>query len=278
MVKQSIFGRIAQLAKANINSMLDQAEDPQKLLDQMVRDYTNNIAEAESAVAQTIGNLRMLQDDYNEDIENAKNWGAKALAASRKADEFRSAGKTADAEKFDNLAKVALQRQISAENEAKGAEPTIASQTEIVEKLKSGLNAMRSKLNELSNKRDELIARSRTAAAQSKVQDAVRSIDILDPTSEVSRFEDKIRREEARVRGAAELAESSLDAQFEGLEDLGEQTEVEARLAALKAGSQPAPAALSSSSPASGESASDSGQGTGTGTSTGTGTGTGTSH
>ena len=69
MVKHSIFGRIAQLAKANINALIDQAEDPQKMLDQMVRDYTNNIAEAESAVAQTIGNLRMLQDDYNEDLE-----------------------------------------------------------------------------------------------------------------------------------------------------------------------------------------------------------------
>ena len=82
MVKQSIFGRIAQLAKANINSLLDQAEDPQKMLDQMVRDYTNNIAEAESAVAQTIGNLRMLQDDYNEDVKTAQDWGNKALAAS----------------------------------------------------------------------------------------------------------------------------------------------------------------------------------------------------
>ena len=61
MVKQSIFGRVAQLAKANINAMLDSAEDPQKMLDQMVRDYTDNIAEAETAVAQTIGNLRMIE-------------------------------------------------------------------------------------------------------------------------------------------------------------------------------------------------------------------------
>jgi len=88
MVKQSIFGRISQLAKANINALLDQAEDPQKMLDQMVRDYTNNIAEAESAVAQTIANLRMLQADYNEDVKNAQDWGNKALAASRKADEY----------------------------------------------------------------------------------------------------------------------------------------------------------------------------------------------
>ncbi|MFD1213461.1 PspA/IM30 family protein [Arthrobacter sp. GCM10027362] len=246
MVKQSIFGRIAQLAKANINALLDQAEDPQKMLDQMVRDYSNNIAEAESAVAQTIGNLRMLQDDYNEDLATARDWGNKALAASRQADKYRTAGNTADAEKFDNLAKVAIQRQIAAENEAKGAEPTIASQTEIVEKLKTGLNQMKSKLNELQSKRDELIARAKTAQAQLQVHDAIKSIDILDPTSEVSRFEEKVRREEAKVRGANELAASSLDAQFESLEDLGEQTEVEARLAALKAGNAPSPASLES--------------------------------
>ncbi|MCC9203636.1 PspA/IM30 family protein [Arthrobacter sp. zg-Y769] len=234
MVKQSIFGRITQLAKANINAILDQAEDPQKMLDQMVRDYSNNIAEAESAVAQTIGNLRMLQDDYNEDIQNAQNWGNKALAASRKADEFRAAGNTADAEKFDNLAKVALQRQIASENEAKGAQPTIASQEEIVERLKTGLNQMKGKLDQLTSKRNELIARARNASAQTQMHDAMKSIDVMDSTSEVGRFEEKIRREEARVRGANELASSSLDAQFESLEDLGEQTEVEARLAALK--------------------------------------------
>lgn len=188
----------------------------------------------------------MLQEDYNEDRENARTWGNKALAASKKADEFRSAGNTTDAEKFDNLAKVAIQRQINAENEAKGAEPTIASQTEIVEKLKDGLNQMKGKLNELTSKRDELIARSRTAAAQQQVHEAMKSIDFMDPTSEVGRFEEKIRREEARVRGQQELASSSLDAQFESLEDLGEQTEIEARLAALKAGasSSAAPSAI----------------------------------
>jgi len=238
MVKQSIFGRMAQLAKANINSLLDQAEDPQKMLDQMVRDYTNNIAEAESAVAQTIGNLRMLQDDYNEDIKNAQDWGNKALAASRKADEYRANGDTVDAEKFDNLAKVALQRQMTAENEAKAAEPSIASQSEVVDKLKHGLDQMKGKLNELTSKRNELVARSKTAAAQSQVHDALKRIDIMDRTSEVGRFEEKIRREEAKVRGQQELAASSLDAQFNSLEDLGEQTEIEARLAALKSGNR----------------------------------------
>jgi len=236
MSKQSILGRIAQLAKANINSLLDQAEDPQLMLDQLVRDYSNSIAEAESAIAQTIGNLRLLEDDYREDVQSSKEWGQKALAASRKADELRTAGNSADADKFDNLAKVALGRQMQSENEAKGAEPTITAQTEVVEKLKSGLDKMREKLNQLSAKRDELAARAKTAQAQAQVHDALKSIDLMDPTSEVSRFEEKVRREEAKVRGQQELASSSLDAQFESLEDIGEQTEIEARLAALKTG------------------------------------------
>lgn len=244
MAKQSIFGRISALVKANINALLDAAEDPEVMIDQLVRDYTNSIADAEAAIAETIGNLRLLERDYDEDVEAAQEWGGKAAAASRKADELRATGSIADADKFDQLAKVALQRQITAENEAKAAAPTIASQTEIVEKLKSGLNGMKVKLDELKSKRAELVARSKTAAAQSKVHDAVKSIDVLDPTSELGRFEDKVRRQEALAQGQEELAASALDAQFNELEDLGELTEVEARLAALKLGAAGAQGAI----------------------------------
>ncbi|WP_291051496.1 PspA/IM30 family protein [Herbiconiux sp.] len=235
--KQSIFGRIAQLAKANINALIDQAEDPQLMIDQLVRDFTSNIADAESAIAQTIGNLRLLEDDHREDVAAAADWGRKALAASTKGDEFRAAGNTVDADKFDALAKVALTRQLQAEKEAKDAEPSIASQTESVEKLKSGLASMKEKLSQLKSKRDNLVARAKTAEAQGQVQDALKNINVLDPSSDLGRFEDKIRREEARVRGQEELNASNLDSQFESLDDLGELTEVEARLAALKAGS-----------------------------------------
>jgi phage shock protein A len=249
MGKQSIFGRVAQLAKANINALLDSAEDPQKMLDQMVRDYTNNIAEAEQAIAQTIGNVRMMEEDFAADQRAAAEWGQKALAASRKADEFRAAGNVAEAEKFDNLAKVAIGKQMSAEADIKATEPNLRAQQDVVEQLKSGLSQMKSKLTELTSKRDELIARAKTAQATAQVQDSVKSIDILDPTSELGRFEEKIRREEAKVRGQAELAASSLDAQFESLEDADEQTEIEARLAALKAGGTSAPVDAATAGP-----------------------------
>ena len=243
MAKQSILGRISQLLKANVNNLLDQAEDPGLMLDQLVRDFTTSISEAESAVAQTIGNLRLMEQDHAEDIATAADWGRKALAASTKADELRSSGNAGDADKFDNLARIALQRQVSSENEAAQAEPTIASQTTTVEALKKGLDGMHSKLSQLIAKRDELVARSKTADAQGQVLDAIKSIDLMDPTSELGRFEDKIRREEAKVAGQQELAASSLDAQFESLDDLSAQAEVDARLAALKAGS-PAPHAI----------------------------------
>lgn len=232
--KQSILGRITQLAKANINALLDRAEDPQKMLDQLIRDYTNSIADAESAVAQTIGNLRLAEKDHAEDVAAAEDWGRKAQAASTKADQLRAAGDTAGADKWDNLAKVAIGKQIQFEGEAKESAPMIASQTEVVEKLKAGLNQMKEKLSDLKVRRDQLVARQKSAQAQAQVTDAISSINVLDPTSELSRFEDKVRRQEALAQGKTELAASSLDAQFAELETDASQIEVEARLAALK--------------------------------------------
>lgn len=237
--KQSILGRITQLAKANINALLDRAEDPQKMLDQMVRDYTNSIAEAEDAVAVTIGNLRLAEADYDEDVKAAEEWGAKAAAAVAKAQELRAAGNEDGALKMENLAKVAIERQINAEKEARSAEPMIASQRDVVAKLKDGLNVMRTKLEDLRSKRDQLVARAKSAETQNKVQDAIGSINVLDPTTEIGRFEESVRRQEALAQGKAEVAASSLDEQFAQLEISSSSSEVEARLAALQANATP---------------------------------------
>ena len=125
----NILGRIGNLVRANVNALIDGAEDPEKMLDQLVRDYTNNIAEAEQAVAQTIGNLRLSEDDASTAQAGVAEWGGKALAASHKADELRAAGNTAEADRFDNLAKVALKRQIGFEDHGKSLATQIASQT-----------------------------------------------------------------------------------------------------------------------------------------------------
>ncbi|WP_182141357.1 PspA/IM30 family protein [Schaalia sp. JY-X169] len=232
--KQSVFGRMSQLLKANVNALIDKAEDPQKMIDQLIRDYTNEIAEAEKAIAQTIGNLRLQEQDLATDRAAAADWGSKALAASNKADEARNIGNAAEADKWDNLAKVAIGKQISFEDQAKAMEPAIAQQNQTVEQLKAGLNQMKERLADLKVRRDQLVARQKTAEAQAKVADAMGSINVMDPTSELSRYEEKVRRSEAQVMGQQELASSSLESQFAELETDSSAVEIEARLAALK--------------------------------------------
>ena len=232
--KQSVFGRMSQLLKANVNALIDKAEDPQKMIDQLIRDYTNEIAEAEKAIAQTIGNLRLQEQDLATDRAAAADWGSKALAASNKADEARNIGNAAEADKWDNLAKDAIGKQISFEDQAKAMEPAIAQQNQTVEQLKAGLNQMKERLADLKVRRDQLVARQKTVEAQAKVADAMGSINIMDPTSELSRYEEKVRRSEAQVMGQQELASSSLESQFAELETDSSAVEIEARLAALK--------------------------------------------
>jgi phage shock protein A len=236
MTKQTILGRVAQLATADISTLLDQAEDPQKMTDQLIREYTDNIKEAEDAVAGTLGNLRLMEQDRAEDVSAAAEWGGKAVAVSRKADELRATGGAAEADRFDNLARIALGRQLRSEKEATAAEPVIASQHKVADRLRAGLDGMKERLRQLQARRDELVVRSRSAHARNTVLDSIKSANVLDPTGDLGRFEDKVRREEARAQGRQELAASSLDAQFVSPDGLGDDTEVASRLARLKSG------------------------------------------
>ena len=229
-----ILGRIGNILRANVNDAIDRAEDPQKMIDQYIRDYTNDIAEAEQAVAQAVGNLRLAEDDLGRAKADVQDWGSKAAAAATRASQV-----PADAARFDELAKAALKNQIAAENRAKALTESVASQTMFTDKLKSALNGLRAKREELGQKRDELVARAKMAEAQKQVQESFASISVTDPTSDIARMEEKVRREEALARGMAEVSASSIENQFAELETTHEDLEVEARLAALKGGTPP---------------------------------------
>jgi phage shock protein A len=236
MARKSLFGRIAQLGKANVHAALDGMEDPGKMMNQGIRDYAQKISEAETAVSQTIGNLRMAETDLEQKKTKVGEWTRKAAAASARSDTLRAEGNNIEADRYQALARTAMGSVIQAENAVAAAGPSIASQQQVVQQLKTGLEKMREQQRNLSSKRDELVARKNTADAQNTMLDAVKSIDMSDPTSDLGRYEEKIRRSEAQAMGAAELASTNLDAQFAELEDLGETLDVDARLAALKAG------------------------------------------
>ncbi len=246
-----ILQRIADILRANLNDMLDHAEDPEKMIDQLVRDYTNDVSEAESSVAQTVGNLRLAEDDVKQAQDEVAEWGAKAAAAAQRGSQSAAAGNTADAARFDELAKAALRQQIAYENKVKTLQDQVAQQTVQVDQLKAALNGMRAKLDELHTKRDELAARAKMADAQRQVQESVASINSLDPTSDLGRYEDKIRKDEAMARGMAEVSASSLDSQFDALDNASEDAEIETRLASLKSGDNaPGSTPVASSAPA----------------------------
>jgi phage shock protein A len=242
MSKHGIIGRVTQLARANVSAVIDSADDPRQVLDQLLGEYTANIAEAEQAIAQLLGSLRVAEHDQREDAAAARRWSKEAEAASKRADELRAIGDAIEADRFDDLARVAIERQLTAENDAESVQHTIAAQHESVGKLEHGLGEMRIKLLELERKLGPAAAgRSRT-----RPPDPTGSGDVLDSVSEVARFEAKVRREEARVAGAGASPAgaspagaspaSPLDAQFAGLDDLSNAAEIEERLLALKAG------------------------------------------
>lgn len=90
MTKQTIVGRVAQLAKADIDALLDQAEDPQKTVDQLIHDYTGHISEAEDVVEGMVRDLRLLEQDHAQDAGAVAEWGGWALSASRSAEALRA--------------------------------------------------------------------------------------------------------------------------------------------------------------------------------------------
>ena len=121
MAQTSILGRIGQLVRANVNAILDSAEDPEKMLDQLVRDFTNNIAEAEDAVAQTIGNLRLVEDDAQGGANGRPRLGRRRRPRHRAVPRAPRRGKHRKRIASTSLAKIALRRQLSSKGQATDA-------------------------------------------------------------------------------------------------------------------------------------------------------------
>lgn len=240
MSKQMILGRVSRLGRADVEGVLDQAEDPYKMADELIRVYSDTIHEADEALEAAIRDRRMLEQDRAEDLAAAAEWGVKARTASRRADALRRAGRAAEAGRFDTLARFALSRELQCEHDAIEAEPVIAVRAGTADRLKTGLERMRFRLTQLRNRRDEMVTRSRGVPGHAPKADTIRAVDLLDPTGDLGRFEDRLRREEARAAGTEQLAPSALDGRFESLDPFADEAEVDARLSRLKSASHSA--------------------------------------
>lgn len=216
----AILDRISRLVRANVNDLIDQAEDPEKMIDQIIRDMQGSITTARAQVASMIAQEKELEADLQESEQLALEWGEKAKRAV-------AAGK-------DDLAREALRRKHDANDNVEIYREQLATQEHTVAKLKQQLQLLESKYQSTLSQRDSLIARQRRAAASQKVADRVTSLSPLDASSELDRMERKIRSNESRAAATIEMEDTSVDAQFR---ELDYDVDIERELDALKSGS-----------------------------------------
>ncbi len=214
-----ILDRVSTILRANINALLDQAEDPELVLTQILSDMKDAIAQARTQVAEMIAQEKLFQGDMEKNQAQAQEWARKAeLALGRGSEE---------------LAKEALRRKVDYDRNASSYMQQLIAQQQVVTKLKSDLNALQSKYDSATRNRESMIARHKAAMAQQKIAATAQQLSAIDPSSEIARMDAKIRLEEARAAAALEVNEHlSLEDKFADLEDDGE---VSSQLADLKA-------------------------------------------
>lgn len=213
-----ILDRMTRLIRANINDMIDHAEDPAKMLDQLIREMNEQIHMARGQVAMMIAQEKELQADYDDAARHAMEWNRKAELAVQ--------------QNKDDLAREALRRKRDNAEHAQTYAAQLDSQKEMVTKLKQQLQMLESKYESARANRDVLIARQKRAEAVQRVSGTMSGLKSLQPGEELERMERRIRANESRALAEQELASSSLDAQFSAL---GNDVEVEDDLAKLKA-------------------------------------------
>lgn len=215
-----VIDRVSRLVRANVNDLLDQAEDPEIMIDQILRDMESNIADARKQVAAMIAQEKELEYERDETQKLAGAWGDKAKRAV-------DAGK-------DDLAREALRRQKDYGDNAELYSQQLELQNQAVAKLKAQLSALEAKYEQTRGQRDTLVARQKRARAQAQISESLGGdFSSLDPSSDLDRMERKIRSQEAQTAAMLEMQDDSIDAQFA---ELDYDSDIEERLAALKSG------------------------------------------
>jgi phage shock protein A len=206
-----IFSRLGTLIKSNLNELISRAEDPQKMLNQIVLDMQNQLVEAKKQVAVSIADEKRLRKQLDEQSELGKEWERKAMMAVRAGD--------------DVLAREALRRKQEHDNQVVEFGKQWELQKQAVDKLKDQLRTLNDKIEEAKRKKNILIARQKRAEAQRAIQDTMRGLSdtsAFDTFDRMAQRVDQIEAEaEASVELGGELTGDTLQQKFKALESGG---------------------------------------------------------
>jgi phage shock protein A len=213
----TLLERVTQLVRANINDMLDKAEDPEKMIKQYLIDMHNQLIQVKTQVAAAMADQQKLYQRYMDAQNQANDWQQKAELAVQKSE--------------DELAKQALQRRNSFQETADGFKAQYEEQKKEVDILKDSLSKLEAKIQEAETKKDLLIARAHVADTQTMVHATTNRLNDTSAFEGFERMEDKVREKEAMAAASAELERDPLEDKFAELENTDD---LDRQLAELK--------------------------------------------
>jgi phage shock protein A len=196
-----ILDRIRTVLKANINALISKAEDPEKMLNQLIMDMNEQLLEAKKQVAMAIADEKKLERQALENKSQGEDWEKKAMLAVK-------AGK-------DDLAKEALVRKQEYDGYAASFQKEFDSQHAAVEQLKDALRQLQAKIEEASRKKNLLVARAKRAEAQKQIQQTMGSLSANSSFDTFDRMAQKVDQVEAEAEAMKELGEVTSDQKLE---------------------------------------------------------------
>jgi len=216
-----IFKRLADLLKSNVNDLIDKAEDPEKMVKQIIVDMQNELNNSTQALGKAVASERMAKKRYEDSEKVAADWEMKAKAA-------LEAGNT-------ELAKKALANKVKADEDTanyKEMHETIANQTEAI---RDQVEVLKSKLEEAKSRQAMLIARSQMADTQKKLAKSVGGFDSSSSFEKLKRMEEKVNQKEAEAEAFNEIAGVANAHEKDTFEQLQANSKVDAELRRLMA-------------------------------------------
>ncbi|NIP78152.1 MAG: PspA/IM30 family protein [Gemmatimonadetes bacterium] len=216
-----IFQKLSLLLRSNINDAIARAENPEKVLNQLIADMREQLSKAKQEVAVAIADEQKLRSQVEEEHRQAQEWEKRAMLAVK--------------EERDDLAKQALVRQQEHGERAATLEETWRKQAEETEKVKASLRELNDKIEEAKRKKNLLVAKQKRAQAQRRIHETMSGLSDRSAFEAFERVADKIEESERKALASAEVTEAltgdTLETEFKQLEG---GDDVEARLAALK--------------------------------------------
>ena len=213
-----MLARIRDLVSANLNAMIDRAEDPEKMINEYLRQLNDNLNEAKISVASAMADETKLHTRMVEHQAQADQWHSKAEVAVRAGDE--------------ELARQALARKLQAQKLAEGYRQQYESQDQQVEELQEALIKLESRIAEARAKRELIVAKQNRAETQEAIQRTIRGLGNITAMDKLGQLEERVDDRLAHAEAMERLNQGTLESRFE---DLGQEQELDAELAALKA-------------------------------------------